>query len=88
VLEAKSRFEAVGLATFSEEDTACCYAVQDKVWVEDPDGNSWEVFVVKADVPVMKADNSGCCAPVGISTKPAAASPGCCAPATTKVPAE
>ena len=33
----------------TEENTSCCYAVQDKVWVEDPDGNSWEVFVVKAD---------------------------------------
>lgn len=87
VLEAKARFEAVGLATFSEEDTACCFAVQDKVWVEDPDGNSWEVFVVKADAPVMKADASNCCAPVGISKKVAAASPGCCAPATTKAPA-
>lgn len=81
VLEAKARFEAVGLATFSEDDTTCCYAVQDKVWVEDPDGNSWEVFVVKADAPVMKADASSCCAPVGISKKPASANPGCCAPA-------
>lgn len=69
VVEAKARFEAVGLATFSEQDTACCYAIQDKVWVEDPDGNSWEVFVVKADAPVMKADTSGCCVPVGISKK-------------------
>jgi len=83
VLEAKARFESVGLATFSEEDTACCYAVQDKVWVEDPDGNSWEVFVVKADAPVMKADASSCCAPVGISKKPAATSPGCCGPSQT-----
>ena len=85
VLEAKTRFEAVGLATFAEEDTACCYAVQDKVWVEDPDGNSWEVFVVKADAPVMKADNSGCCAPVGISKEPVvAASSGCCGPSSAK----
>jgi catechol 2,3-dioxygenase-like lactoylglutathione lyase family enzyme len=82
VLEAKSRFEAAGLATFAEEDTSCCYAVQDKVWVEDPDGNSWEVFVVKADAPVMKADASACCAPVGISKKSAPAGPGCCPPAS------
>jgi catechol 2,3-dioxygenase-like lactoylglutathione lyase family enzyme len=82
VEEAKKRFESVGLPTFSEEDTACCYAVQDKVWIEDPDGNSWEVFVVKADAPVMKADPSTCCAPVGISKAPAA-SPGCCAPKAT-----
>jgi catechol 2,3-dioxygenase-like lactoylglutathione lyase family enzyme len=80
VFEAKERFESAGLSTFTEEDTACCYAVQDKVWVEDPDGNSWEVFVVKGEAQVMKADSSSCCAPVGISRKPEAASPGCCAP--------
>lgn len=75
VAEAKERFEAVGLATKSEENTACCYAVQDKVWVEDPDGNSWEVFVVKADAPAMRAEASTCCAPVvGVEPKR-----GCCA---------
>src|SRR5689334_6804182 len=78
VLEARGRFEAAGLPTFTEEDTACCYAVQDKVWIEDPDGNSWEVFVVKADAPVVKAEASSCCAPVGIARKPEAAAPGCC----------
>jgi catechol 2,3-dioxygenase-like lactoylglutathione lyase family enzyme len=80
VTEAKQRFEAVGLATFSEEDTACCYAVQDKVWIEDPDGNSWEVFVVKADASVMKADSSSCCAPVSVEQAPSTSSSGCCAP--------
>ena len=84
VVEAKTRFESLGLPTFTEEDTACCYAVQDKVWIEDPDGNSWEVFVVKGDAPVMKADVSTCCAPAGISRKPEA-SPGCCAPKTSDV---
>lgn len=79
VVEAKNRFESLGLKTFSEEDTACCYAVQDKVWIEDPDGNSWEVFVVKGDAPVMKSDASDCCAPiVGISKKPAANAGSCC----------
>jgi len=65
VTEANARFEAAGLSVFAEENTACCYAVQDKVWIEDPDGNSWEVFVVKADAPVMKAAASTCCAPIG-----------------------
>lgn len=65
VLEAKERFEAAGLATFKEENTECCYAVQDKVWVEDPDGNAWEVFVVKADAPVMRDAASACCVPSG-----------------------
>jgi catechol 2,3-dioxygenase-like lactoylglutathione lyase family enzyme len=63
VLEAKSKFEAAGLATESEENTACCYAIQDKVWVHDPDGNAWEVFVVKADAPVMRETKSTCCVP-------------------------
>jgi catechol 2,3-dioxygenase-like lactoylglutathione lyase family enzyme len=70
VLEAKSRFEAAGLKTMSEENTSCCYAVQDKVWVEDPDGNSWEVFVVKGEAEVMlrpqpptAKNETSCCAP-------------------------
>ena len=77
VLEAKGRFEAAGLATRSETDTACCYAVQDKVWVEDPDGNSWEVFVVKGDAPAMREVASECCAPVGAERKSARGT-GCC----------
>ena len=81
VMEARARFEAQGLKTFVEEDTACCYAVQDKVWIEDPDGNSWEVFVVKADAPVMKADASACCAPLSLSKKPAPEASTCCSPA-------
>jgi predicted enzyme related to lactoylglutathione lyase len=83
VLAMRDRWHAEGLKTFEEMDTACCYAVQDKSWVSDPDGNEWEVFVVKEDnLPegMGKADNSACCvtAPVGIETsgsKPAAA---CC----------
>ncbi len=47
VKKAISRFQQAGLATFEEKDTDCCYALQDKVWVTDPDGTSWEVFVVK-----------------------------------------
>jgi catechol 2,3-dioxygenase-like lactoylglutathione lyase family enzyme len=74
VLEARTRFEAAGLVTASEEDSTCCYALQDKVWIEDPDGNSWEVFVVKADAQVMKAKDSACCAPA------ARAEASCCSP--------
>jgi catechol 2,3-dioxygenase-like lactoylglutathione lyase family enzyme len=80
VIEAKGRFEAAGLQTLTEDNTACCYALQDKVWVEDPDGNSWEVFVVKADAPVMKEDTSTCCAPVDIAQKPAVSTSTCCSP--------
>src|SRR5437867_3573310 len=62
---ATARFKQHGLETRGEDNTSCCYAVQDKVWVEDPDGNMWEVFVVKADSPTMRAHQTTCCAPVG-----------------------
>ncbi len=45
VLAAKLRLQKAGLATFDEMDTTCCYARQDKIWVHDPDGTPWEVFV-------------------------------------------
>lgn len=66
VVAAKTRFQVAGLATFDEENVTCCYAVQDKVWVHDPDGNEWEVFVVlEADAPVHSANrpqsDSECC---------------------------
>jgi catechol 2,3-dioxygenase-like lactoylglutathione lyase family enzyme len=62
---AAERFKRGGLQTFSEENTSCCYAVQDKVWVEDPDGNMWEVFVVKGDSPTMRdGEQTACCAPM------------------------
>jgi len=38
--------------------TSCCYALQDKAWVRDPDGNEWEVFTVLANVE--QSDNSCC----------------------------
>src|SRR5262245_18975919 len=63
VAQAWTRFKEAGLETYTEEDTQCCYALQDKVWIEDLDGNSWEVFVVKGDVAVMPGRSSGCCAP-------------------------
>jgi catechol 2,3-dioxygenase-like lactoylglutathione lyase family enzyme len=49
VLAIRERWLQEGLVTRDEENTSCCYAVQDKAWVHDPDGNEWEVFVVKQD---------------------------------------
>lgn len=46
VREAQQRLEQAGFAITEETETACCYAVQSKIWVVDPDGNRWEVFVV------------------------------------------
>ena len=48
---ARSRFAEAGLAAFDENDTTCCYALQDKVWVHDPAGAPWEVYTVKDDDP-------------------------------------
>ncbi|HWO01279.1 MAG TPA: ArsI/CadI family heavy metal resistance metalloenzyme [Blastocatellia bacterium] len=47
VLRAKTRLEQAGLATFDEMGTDCCYALQDKIWITDPNGYRWEFFVVK-----------------------------------------
>jgi catechol 2,3-dioxygenase-like lactoylglutathione lyase family enzyme len=64
VTAATARLSAAGLATATEEDTACCYAVQDKVWVTGPGNEPWEVYVVKGDADVLdKAAGSACCAP-------------------------
>ena len=49
VLATRTRWEEVGLLTRDEMQTNCCYALQDKTWVRDPDGNEWEVFVVLED---------------------------------------
>ena len=64
VTAAAARLAAEGLATATEEDTACCYAVQDKVWVTGPGTEPWEVYVVKADTNDMLkvTDTSTCCA--------------------------
>lgn len=51
VTQAAARFTEAGLATFDETDTTCCFALQDKVWVHDPAGAPWEVYVVKDDNP-------------------------------------
>jgi catechol 2,3-dioxygenase-like lactoylglutathione lyase family enzyme len=49
VTAATARLTDAGLATRPEENTTCCYAVQDKVWVTGPGGEPWEVYTVKAD---------------------------------------
>lgn len=65
VAKATSRLASEGLATDVEEETTCCYAVQDKVWVNAPDGEPWEVYTVLSDANVMKlipvADSDSVC---------------------------
>jgi catechol 2,3-dioxygenase-like lactoylglutathione lyase family enzyme len=64
VSAATARLAGEGLATTTEQDSACCYAVQDKVWVHGPGDEQWEVYVVKGDSDVLdKAPASACRTP-------------------------
>ena len=62
VAEASGRLATEGLATSEEEGVTCCYALQDKVWVNDPSGAPWEIYTVLADAPgdSIKGD-AACC---------------------------
>lgn len=67
VVDWQKKLESAGLIKAVETGTNCCYAVQDKVWVQDPDGNAWEFFFVHQQLPVEgelnKSSNSACCTP-------------------------
>jgi len=58
VLALREKWAAAGLLTRDEMQTDCCYALQDKTWVRDPDGNEWEAFVVLED---NRLQASACC---------------------------
>jgi catechol 2,3-dioxygenase-like lactoylglutathione lyase family enzyme len=69
---------AEGLPSETEFSTTCCYAVQDKVWTEDPDETPWEVYTVLADAPpesTRRGDRS-CCA--AADAEPGRLGAGCC----------
>ncbi len=63
VLAVRMRWADEGLITRDEMQTTCCYAIQDKTWVRDPDGNEWEVFVVLEDNLPETDRAESCCAP-------------------------
>ncbi len=70
VLAVRAGWREQGLLPRDEMKTECCYALQDKAWVRDPDGNEWEVFAVLEDnLPEKPVGEKTCCAP------------DCCAPA-------
>jgi catechol 2,3-dioxygenase-like lactoylglutathione lyase family enzyme len=84
VAAAQVRLSAEDLPTEVEEHVRCCYAVQDKVWVDGPGGEPWEIYTVLADAEMPAGDLQGtgrsgapCCA-----TRPDLASTGakasCC----------
>ncbi|RCG25876.1 glyoxalase/bleomycin resistance/dioxygenase family protein [Sphaerisporangium album] len=63
VTAATQRLKDAGLATFEENDTSCCYALQDKVWVTGPGAEPWEVYVVKGDADVLDKNDASTDAP-------------------------
>ena len=79
VTAAAARLAAEGLVTVTEEDTACCYAVQDKVWATGPGAEPWEVYVVKGDADTLdKAASSACCTPAAEADTAQPAGTACC----------
>ncbi len=81
VLTMRERWHAAGLRTRDEMQTNCCYAIQDKTWVQDPDGNEWEAFVVLED---NLAESSTCCTSDVAGQHDAQAS-SCCTPTAAPV---
>ena|SRR5579872_5002656 len=78
VAEAGTRLAGQGLSTTDELETTCCFAVQDKVWVEDPDGTPWEIYTVLSDAPEpeRQESSSSACSPSADANDSAAI--GCC----------
>jgi predicted enzyme related to lactoylglutathione lyase len=70
VASAQTRLSGEGLACATEEQVSCCFAVQDKVWVDGPDHEPWEIYTVLADAEMpagqLRAaepgEDAACCA--------------------------
>lgn len=69
VWAAQDRLRAAGLGTAMEEQVSCCFAVQDKVWVDGPGGEPWEIYTVLGDAEMPAGElrstepsGAGCCA--------------------------
>jgi catechol 2,3-dioxygenase-like lactoylglutathione lyase family enzyme len=78
----QSRLAAAGLTAVDERGTTCCYAAQDKFWVEGaPDGERWEIYTVLADSPTFFAaepEASTCCGSAAASDDEPTAAAACC----------
>lgn len=73
-----SRLRGAGLEIAAEENVTCCYAVQNKVWATDPDGNRWEVYVVlDNDAAQYPSTRTECCSEKSECCEDKAA---CCTP--------
>jgi catechol 2,3-dioxygenase-like lactoylglutathione lyase family enzyme len=59
----RSDLKARGIVSEQEKREACCYAVQEKFWLTDPDGNRWEVYTVLEDIEdEARQAQAACCA--------------------------
>ena len=80
VQAATARLTGQGLDPEVQASTTCCYAVQDKAWVDDPDGAPWEFYTVLADAPEETA--LGCsteaCQPEPVTVTVAGSGRSCC----------
>jgi catechol 2,3-dioxygenase-like lactoylglutathione lyase family enzyme len=77
----QARLAGVGLASSEQGETTCCYAAQDKFWVQSaPDGEAWEFYTVLADSPTFYAEDHGeaCCASTDASQAAEPATPAQC----------
>ncbi len=83
VAAATGRLSNTGIETEVQEQTTCCYAVQDKVWVSDPDGAPWEFYTVLADASAETgiAGDGSCCVPEAVGSVPTGA--GACSPGSS-----
>lgn len=92
VLKVRERWIAEGLLTVDEMKVDCCYALQDKTWVRDPDGNEWEVFTVLENTELRETSScacgekvahqelqpAGCCAETGEAVSISRSAQTCC----------
>lgn len=87
VLAMRQLWHERGLITRDEMQTDCCYATQDKTWVNDPDGNEWEVFVVlKDNLPETEEHgNSACCVPDATEQNKTENISSCCASPSVRI---
>lgn len=63
VMKWQKHLTEAGVLKLVESDTKCCFARQDKVWFQDPDGNSWEIFYVHEQLPVTENKAKSTCGP-------------------------
>jgi catechol 2,3-dioxygenase-like lactoylglutathione lyase family enzyme len=79
VAAAQRRLSGEGLTTAVEDQVTCCYAVQDKVWVDGPDREPWEIYTVLADAEMLAGQLR--------TTEPTTCGPGACCDESSAVPA-